>query len=417
MQTVPSHPRGTIAQIVLAVIGIVLYGVAGVIFLYSTFSKAGGTSPALVDQITSLSLALTAFTACFLMVPSLVHASRPARPSTAATINKPLLIAAALGMVVWGGVVYLGNSLSQNSSSSLVLPLLQVFATGLPLIFIFTFASRGLSAGSAQRKWGIFDFSLSVTPLVILILEFLLLIIFGVIILFAMLLQPGALNNLQSFTQMLQSLTSNPSLDNPLLSQFGQSSGVLAGILIFVSILIPLIEEILKPLGLMVLARRKPSPSQGFVAGMICGAGFAFLETSGALAGAAGADWTLLAITRLGTSLLHITASGLVGWGLASWVTLKKPGRFWGAYFSAAALHGTWNAFAILMGYFPMMTGPIKPNLQVAAGLANIAPFVLIAISISLVVILTLMNRKMMKEASTPPILPIPPATEPPALS
>jgi hypothetical protein len=80
------------------------------------------------------------------------------------------------------------------------------------------------------------------------------------------------------------------------------------------------------------------------------------------------------------------------------------------------ALHGTWNAFAILMGYFPMMTGPIKPNLQVAAGLANIAPFVLIAMALGLMVLLSLMNRKLRKEATTPPALPIPPVTEPPAL-
>jgi len=417
MQTAPSHPRGTIAQIVLAILGMVVYGVAGVILLFNTLSPGSRAANAFSDQVTSLSLALTAFTACFLMIPSLVHASRPARPAAVATINKPLLIAVTLGMVVWGGVIILGNRLVQNFASPLILPFLQIFATGLPLVFIFTFASRGFTAGSVQRKWGIFDFSLSITPLVIIILEIFLLITLGLILLFSLLLQPDALNNIQSLAQGLQSLSNNPSLSNPLISQFGQSSGVLAGLLIFVSVLIPLLEEILKPLGLIVLAGRKPSPSQGFVAGMLCGAGFAFLETSSALAGAAGPEWTVLAITRLGTDLLHIAASGLVGWGLASAITLKKRGRFWGAYLSAAALHGTWNAFAILMGYFPVVTANIKPNLQVVAWLGNIAPFILIAISIGLVVILILMNQKLRHEAIPPPMLPMPPLTEPPVLS
>jgi len=413
MQTAPSHPRGTVAQIVLAILGMVIYGVAGVFFLISTFSTTGA-QPTFSEQVTSLSLALTAFTALLMMIPSLVLATRPIQLTPRARINKSLLIAAALGMVIWGGVIYLGNSFAQDSSKTLLLSLLQVFAAGLPLSFIFLFASRGLSAGSEQRRWGIFNFSLSVTPLVILILESIVLIVFGIIILFSLLLQPGVMNNTQSFLNDLQSLTTNPSFNNPLVTQLGQSSGVLIGLLLMVAFVIPLLEEIMKPLGLMVLARRKPNPSQGFVTGMICGAGFAFLETSGSLAGTLGTDWTVLAITRLGTDLLHITASGLVGWGLASFITLKKPGRFWMAYLSAAALHGTWNGFAILMGYFPMMTGTIKPNLQVASWLGKIAPFVLVAITLGLVAILTFMNRKLRSEAAIPPSIPPPPAIEPP---
>ncbi len=407
MQSFPSHPRGTVAQVVLAIVGIVLYGLAGILFLSSALSAGADSGTALADQITSFSLSFTAFAACLLMIPSLVHATRPGRSAPVAAVHRTLLISAVIGMITWAGVVLFGDWLISTSAPPLLLPLLQVLAAGLPLWFIFSLASGGLSAGSTQRKWGILDFSLSVTPLAIIILEFLLLVFFGLIILVGVLLQPGALNNIQSLAQNLQSLGNNPSLTDPLISQFGQSPEVLAGILIFVSFLIPLLEEILKPLGLIVLANRKPTPSQGFVAGMLCGAAFAFLETSSTLAGAGGADWTVLAITRLGTGLLHITASGLVGWGLASAITLKKRGRFWVAYLSAVALHGTWNAFAILMGYFPMLTGTIKPNLQVAAWLGNIAPFVLIAISIGLVVILTLMNRKLRKESTTPPPIPL----------
>lgn len=409
MQTSPSHPRGTVAQIVLAIVGIVLYGLAGAIFLIGTFTQGTDTATTLTDQISSLSLSLTAFTACALMIPSLVHATRPAQPAPVAKLDRSLLLAAALGMVIWGGLVFWGDWSIRNSVLPWLLPVLQVLATGIPLWFLFTLGSMGLSSGSAQRKWGILDFSLSVSPLAILVLEFFLLIVLGIILVIAVLLQPGALDNLQSFNRMMQDLSSNPTLIDPLITQLGQSPGVLAGVLIVVAVAIPFIEEILKPLGLIVLAKRKPTPSQGFVAGLLCGAGFAFLETAGNLAGAVPADWTSLAITRLGTGLLHITASGLVGWGLASAITLKKRGRFWGAYLSAVALHGTWNAFAILMGFFPILTPDIMPDLQFAAGLGTIAPYVLITLSVGMLVILVLMNRKLRREATTPPALPPPP--------
>ena len=317
-------------------------------------------------------------------------------------------------MLLWLGVVGLDDWLIRNSSLPLLPSFLQVLAVGLPLWFIFTFASRGLSVGSAQRKWGIFDFSLTVTPLTITVLEFLLLLFFGLIIVVALLLQPGSLNNLPSFSQVFQNLNNNPSSSDQLISQFAQQPGMLAGILIMIGLLIPLLEEILKPLGLIVLAGRKPTPSQGFVAGMLCGVAFAFLESSGALAGAAGTEWTTLALTRMGTGLLHITASGLMGWGLASAITLKKKGRFWLAYLCAAGLHGVWNTFAVLMGFFPVLTSDLKPNFKVAAWLGNLAPFVLIAMTVGLVMILVFTNRSIRRQANTPPPLLVPPAANPP---
>jgi RsiW-degrading membrane proteinase PrsW (M82 family) len=403
MQTAPSHPRGTVAQIVLAIIGILLYGLAGVAFLFSALFPRVASQSSPADRVSSLSFSLVAFSACALMVPSLVHAARPAQPTTTVFVRRPLLLAAVLGLVVWVIVIFLGHWAIRTSTTPWLLPFLQVFAAGLPVWSVYVLASAGLSAGSTQREWGILDVSLSVTPLVILLLEFFLMVLAGLVLLFAILLQPDGLDRIQALTQTLQNLEMAPALTGPLISQ---STGLLAGLLVLAALIIPFIEEILKPLGMVVLARRRLTPSQGFVAGLICGAGFAFLETVGFLAGAAPTEWASLAVTRLGTALLHMTGSSLVGWGFASAIALKKPSRFWFAYLPAVALHGTWNALAILMGFFPTFLSDLKPDLQLAAGLGAAAPYALLALSLGMLAVLFLMNRRLRHQTIPPPSLP-----------
>ena len=107
-----------------------------------------------------------------------------------------------------------------------------------------------------------------------------------------------------------------------------QKPYVLLGLLAVTSLIVPFLEELLKPLALLVVANRNPTPSQGFVGGLICGAAFAFLETSGTLASGIDSGWVVLVLMRLGTGLLHITASGLVGLGLARAWQAKKSRLF-----------------------------------------------------------------------------------------
>jgi len=57
----------------------------------------------------------------------------------------------------------------------------------------------------------------------------------------------------------------------------------------------------------------------------------------------------LVSSIRFGTTLMHMLASGLVGWGLASAWTQRKYLRLIGAYLSAVILHGVWNGLAILL--------------------------------------------------------------------
>jgi hypothetical protein len=66
---------------------------------------------------------------------------------------------------------------------------------------------------------------------------------------------------------------------------------------------------------------------------------------NGALGGAGG--WTAGAAARLGTTVMHCTTGGLVGWGWGQLWQTRRPWRLLGTYGAAVGLHGLWNAASI----------------------------------------------------------------------
>jgi RsiW-degrading membrane proteinase PrsW (M82 family) len=129
----------------------------------------------------------------------------------------------------------------------------------------------------------------------------------------------------------------------PYLLHPGSIFAVLAAISGFV----PLIEEAVKPVGLWFLAGRGLTPQEGFVGGLLSGAGFAFFESLGIAGSYSSENWTTLVLARAGTSLLHITTTALVGYGLAGAWQQRRFVRLGAVFLSAVALHGLWNALSI----------------------------------------------------------------------
>jgi hypothetical protein len=91
---------------------------------------------------------------------------------------------------------------------------------------------------------------------------------------------------------------------------------VLYGGMLVVAVLVPLIEEFFKPIGVWLLAGRDPSPGEGFAAGALSGAGFALFENY-TLSASSGEEWAIVVVARMGTSIIHILTTGLTGWALA----------------------------------------------------------------------------------------------------
>jgi hypothetical protein len=259
-------------------------------------------------------------------------------------------------------------------------------------------ATRGLKV-PVHRGWGVSSVVMTVgLPLAVLVELFF--VILGLILLAGMLSgQPEVLRQMQALSRDLQAGQVDPDalqqVFEPLISQPMVIFAILAGL----SIIVPLVEESLKPLGLWFLAKRGFSPAQGFALGAVSGATFALIESLATLSGAAGSDWLLLVIGRTGTLLLHIACSALVGWGLGLAWTRAKYAQFAALFLAALAIHGIWNGLAQFMGLAPFINpGQMGVSLTTPAEIAIIA--VLGLMVLGSLALLVLLNRKLYAEQS-----------------
>jgi len=162
------------------------------------------------------------------------------------------------------------------------------------------------------------------------------------------------------------------------------------GVFAFVAGLVPLIEEIFKPVGVWLLVGFDLSPAEGFTAGLISGTGYALFENF--LVSGVGGDWAVTMSIRVGTSLLHVTTAGLMGWALA--VAWRKK-RYWIlvlGYLLAVLLHAAWNTVAMLTAVpsLPLLTGYPETVLRPV----GVVAYVLLGfLAVSLFVILIGSNR------------------------
>jgi len=157
-------------------------------------------------------------------------------------------------------------------------------------------------------------------------------------------LMPGGLEGLESLAEQLEapSFLYSPDQLSSLLSP-----AVIAIALTFVAVVTPLIEETTKTLGIALAGWwARPSPRRAFLQGVASGAGFALAENllNGGLIGPL---WGAGVLSRVGATLMHCGASGLVGWGLGSFWAQKRIGRLILGFVGALALHGAWNGLAV----------------------------------------------------------------------
>ena len=104
--------------------------------------------------------------------------------------------------------------------------------------------------------------------------------------------------------------------------------------------------------------------------GVISGAGFAVIESLFNTARLLDSSWIIVSSLRFGTTLMHVLASGLVGWGLASAWSQRKYLRLAGAYLAAVVLHGVWNGLAVLFAISQITQGPSTEFLNTAGKFA-----------------------------------------------
>jgi len=137
-------------------------------------------------------------------------------------------------------------------------------------------------------------------------------------------------------------------------------------------VIIPLIEEPLKPLGLLLLSYRRPTRAQAWLGGLACGAGFALAE--GLLNTATSADtWGLIAPMRVGASLMHCLSCGVIALGCQRLLAERRPWKLMAAFAASVTLHALWNLAAVgIVGVGLIAGGSATDELAALGGLGLI---------------------------------------------
>jgi hypothetical protein len=281
-----------------------------------------------------------------------------------------------------------------------ILPVLTVMVIAPPIFLAFGIGTNGLQLGPRWRVFGIFGLGMTLGPLVMVVVEVTLLAV-G-IILGAIFIAVQLPDLVQEFGRLGATLKNEVDQDVilNLLAPYITNPLLIAALIGYISVAVPLVEELFKPLAVWIFARKLESPAQGFAMGLLSGAAFALVESLNA-SGSGTESWPVIVSVRAGTSLLHVTTSGLVGWGIASAFREKRILRFFAAYFSAVTIHGVWNACAVGAGL--SLVGEVigKPE-----WLFNVLPAMaggMSVLAVGMFLVLTASNKKLRNSPSPYP--------------
>ncbi|HEX9030174.1 MAG TPA: PrsW family glutamic-type intramembrane protease, partial [Anaerolineales bacterium] len=267
--------------------------------------------------------------------------------------------------------------------------------------YIFSTLGRWqLSAGSQQRSWGIFSAGLVLGPAIILVLEILagaVIVLLGILYIS---LRPDLQQQMALLGERINAAGNSPDAILKLLEPYLFNPLVLLITFAFLSGVVPLIEEALKPIGVWLVAGSHLTAAQGFAAGLISGSGYALFENL-ALSNT-GSDWTVTLIGRIGTGLLHITTAGLTGWALVTAINQRRYLRLGAVYLLAVLIHGLWNALALVSAASGLdLTGTGSLGVRYA-DLARLSQWATVGLSLLVVVIFLILmafNRSMRRQA------------------
>jgi hypothetical protein len=221
-------------------------------------------------------------------------------------------------------------------------------------------------------------------------LEFVVLLFVLIIIIVYITSNPQLARQLDALFRQFAYLEAGSDNGLRLITPYLTKPGVVVSIITLFSVITPLMEEALKPLGVWLIAGKLNTKAQGFALGALCGAGFALVETLNTSAQTN--DWANLLFARIGTGAMHITTSALLGAAIASVWLERRYLRLFGTYLIAVLIHGLWNFAALSYSFSKILVKLDQPGPYQTIQAASAAG--LVVISFGLVAILIFSNRK-----------------------
>jgi hypothetical protein len=319
-------------------------------------------------------------------------------------INHPVLInhrvfpRGFLGIIfIWPLILWLGSVILQNRGWTIYLfPFVQVLTVLMLVLWFYMVASTGLQKMSPQRNWGLLSAGMMGGTFLSMVAE-----IIGVILLLAgftllVFFSPSLQDEISRLAERISTVGNDIDALMRLLTPYLSRPAVIITLIFSASIAVPLVEEAFKPIGLWFLARKNLTPSEGFIGGVLSGAGFAIVESLFNTTRLLDDTWLMVSSLRFGATLMHMLASGIVGWGLASAWTQRKYLKLAGAYVIAVLLHGVWNGLAILLATSQIASGQ-SSNILSGSGKFTVGGLVLW--SLLQLVFLLVINSRLRKKA------------------
>jgi len=315
-----------------------------------------------------------------------------------------------LGGLITAAVLLLGSWVNERASINwILLPVLTIPAVAMPIWILIKFGAQKLPLGPRWQVWSMLGLGMTLAPLIIIIFELAALIVIGILIVIYLAAQPDLASQMQQLAEQLGRLQpDSPEIIN-VIKPFLTKPITIILIFLYFSIIVPMLEELIKPLGVWLFNKQIESVAQGFAFGALCGAGYALSETFG-VSGQVD-QWSTLLLMRIGTGLLHVTASAIMGAGITAALRQRRYLFLLGSYMLSVLLHGSWNAAAIAYSF--SISG-FMDEIQSHSWIKTGALFGMPLMSVILVSLLFFNNRRYRKSVETTidDIFPVP-AEEP----
>ncbi len=269
-----------------------------------------------------------------------------------------------------------------------VLPL-AILSGMLPALAVLAFTAHRLWMPSSRRHvWLSLAYGATLAPLLAIVLELVLTLVVALAL--------GALG--YAFNPALVNGTAGPT--NPVEAVF---------LLTIVSVIAPLVEEGVKPLGALLILRRLRGPGEAFLLGLAAGIGFDMVETISYI-GSGEADWVTVAIERIGAGLLHGVGAGMaaLGW----YYLIRGRGVRWrwvrgfGGIAYAVLQHAFFNGSSLLQllpGQFSQWLNQPVPVGGIPVDSATFLYFVYYAVILGVLVLVTGRLARGQRDVPSPP--------------
>jgi hypothetical protein len=376
---------------------LILWGMALSALVVGLAQQLGGGNPS-VDALQLFMLAVSMAFCGVLILPSSIYSlarligyPQEHFPAFLRRLRPTLLIFA---FPLLAGI---GYWVSQNANLAWwTLPFIHVLVIGLSILWLVYLAVRDLYLGSPQRISGVFTSGLALAPMLIMLAEVAAILAALVLMGVVMAARPELTETANQLAERLRAVQSSPEAILRILQPVINSPAVIFSVIVFGAVIVPLIEELIKPVGVWLLAGRRLTPAEGFAIGALSGAGYALVESL--FLGSGGQEWAFVVFARLGTSAVHILTAGLMGWALVTAWTQSRYIRLAAIYLLAVLIHGLWNGLTIA-SVFANMSQTLPASAGSFSQIGSVIPYALAGLAGAAFLTILLMNRGLKAEA------------------